>query len=141
MAELKTKENDASVAQFLNAVDHPKRREDAWRVLEMMKKVTREEPRMWGSSIVGFGSYHYRYASGQEGDWMLVGFSPRKTALTVYVMSGFDAYDDLLSQLGKYKTGKSCLYINKLEDVDLKILEKLIKQSVAYMRKANHIAE
>ena len=141
MAELKTKKNDASVERFLNAVDHPKRREDAWRVLEIMKKVTKEEPKMWGSSIVGFGSYHYRYASGQEGDWMLVGFSPRKTALSVYIMSGFDAYDELMTQLGKYKTGKSCLYINKLEDVDLKILEKLIKQSVAYMKKANHIAE
>jgi len=141
MAELKTKKNDASVERFLNAVDHPKRREDAWRVLEIMKKVTKEEPKMWGPSIVGFGSYHYRYASGQEGDWMLVGFSPRKTALSVYIMSGFDAYDELMSQLGKYKTGKSCLYINKLEDVDLKVLENLIKQSVAYMKKANHIAE
>ena len=115
MGEIKTKKNDASVEKFLDAVEHPKRREDGFTVLELMKKVTKEEPRMWGSSIIGFGSYHYRYASGQEGDWMLVGFSPRKASLSLYIMSGFEAYDDLLGQLGKFKTGKSCLYINKLE--------------------------
>ena len=140
MAELKTKKNDASVERFLSSVEHPKRREDGFAVLDLMKKITKEEPKMWGSSIVGFGSYHYRYASGQEGDWMLVGFSPRKASMSLYIMSGFDAYDDLLAKLGKFKTGKSCLYINKLEDVDLKVLEKLIRQSVAYMKKANHIA-
>ena len=137
MAELKTKKNDASVEKFLDSVEHPKRQEDAWKVLELMKTITKEEPKMWGSSIIGFGSYHYRYASGQEGDWMLVGFSPRKASLSLYIMSGFDAYDELMSKLGKHKTGKSCLYINKLEDVQEDILRELVKQSVAHMKKGN----
>jgi hypothetical protein len=90
---------------------------------------------MWGSSIIGFGSYHYCYASGREGDWMLTGFSPRKNALTLFIMSGFDAYDDLLAKLGKYKTGKSCLFVKKIEDVEPSVLEKLVKLSVEHMRK------
>lgn len=130
MAELKTKVNDQSVTAFLEANADEKRRSDCFTILEMMKKATGAEPKMWGDSIVGFGSYHYKYASGQEGDWPLTGFSPRKQALTLYLMSGFTDFEDLLSRLGKYKTGKGCLYIKKLADVDQTILQELIDQSV-----------
>ncbi|MDE2690364.1 MAG: DUF1801 domain-containing protein [Acidobacteriota bacterium] len=134
MAELKTKKNDASVEGFLTGVENERRREDSFVVLEMMKRITGEEPTMWGSSIVGFGSYHYRYASGREGDWPRIGFSPRKQSLTLYVMPGFSNYDDLLSRLGKHRTGKSCLYVNKLADVDMDVLEQLIRSSLDAMR-------
>ena len=133
--ELKTKVNDVSVEGFLNKVEDEKKRNDAFEVLKLMKEVTGEKPKMWGSSIVGFGTYRYKYASGQEGDWMITGFSPRKTSLTVYIMPGFDRYEELMSNLGKYKTGKSCLYINKLTDVDFDILKMLVKESVDYMNK------
>lgn len=135
MADLKTKKNRASVQQFLASVDNEKRRKDARVVLKLMREVTGEKPAMWGSSIVGFGSYHYRYESGREGDWMLTGFSPRKQALTLYIMGGFDRHDDLMSRLGKYKTGKSCLYVKSLEDIDLEVLRGLVAESVAYMRR------
>ena len=135
MAELKTQKTDASVVNFLNAVQHEGKREDSFAILELMCEVTREEPAMWGPSIVGFGSYTYKYASSREGEWMLVGFSPRKRNLTLYIMSGFDEYDALLARLGKYKTGTSCLYVNKLEDVHLPTLRKLIDQSVKLMKK------
>ncbi|MEQ9414568.1 MAG: DUF1801 domain-containing protein [Cyclobacteriaceae bacterium] len=135
MAELKTKKNNASVTAFLNKVKNKQRRVDCFEVLELMKAITREEPKMWGPSIVGFGSYHYVYASGREGDWMVTGFSPRAQSLTLYIMAGFDRYEELMQQLGKYKTGKSCLYISKLEDVDISILKKLIKASVQHMKK------
>jgi hypothetical protein len=102
-----------------------------------MQQATQAPPKMWGTSIVGFGEYHYTYASGREGDWFLAGFSPRKNNLTLYIMSGFDDYAALLSKLGKYKTGKACLYINKLQDVDLAILRSLIERSVAHMAKTN----
>ena len=134
MAELKTRKNNASVTAFLNAVDDKQKRADAKKVSAMMRAATGSRARMWGTSIVGFGSYHYKYASGREGDWMLVGFSPRKKDLTLYIMPGFKAFDSLMARLGKYKTGKSCLYINKLADVDEKVLEKLIAGSVKYMR-------
>ena len=134
MAEPKTKKNDASVEGFLAGVENERRREDSFVVLEMMKRITGEEPTMWGSSIVGFGSYHYRYASGREGDWPRIGFSPRKQSLTLYVMPGFSSYDDLLSRLGKHRTGKSCLYVNKLADVDMDVLEQLIRSSLDAMR-------
>jgi hypothetical protein len=100
-----------------------------------MKKITKEEPKMWGPSIIGFGSYHYKYASGREGDFFLTGFSPRKQSLTLYIISGFKRYDELMKKLGKHKTGSSCLYINKLEDVDMKVLKTLITESVKYMKK------
>ena len=135
MYELKTQVNDASITDFLSQIDNETRRSDAYQMLDIMKEVTGEEPKMWGKSIVGFGSYHYVYASGQEGDWMLTAFSPRQASLTVYIMPGFDDYAELMEQLGKYKTGKSCLYIKSLEDVDLKVLKKLIKQSVQDMKK------
>ncbi len=130
MSELKTQKNEASVEGFLNSVENEKRREDSFVVLDLMKEVTGEKPVMWGTSIVGFGSYHYKYASGREGDWFVVGFSPRKQSMTLYIVDGFGNYDLLLRDLGKYKTGKSCLYINKLEDVDQKVLRELVKQSV-----------
>ena len=134
MSELKTKQNDASVEAFLGAVDNDRRREDSFTVLELMKRITGLEPRMWGSAIVGFGTYRYRYASGRSGEWPRIGFSPRKQSLTVYVMPGFSSYDELLSRLGKHRTGKSCLYVNKLADVDLDVLEELIRSSLDAMR-------
>ncbi|MDX9760191.1 MAG: DUF1801 domain-containing protein [Bacteroidota bacterium] len=135
MAEIKTKVNDASVEAFLASVENAQRREDSFVVLELMKKITKEEPKMWGTSIVGFGTYHYKYASGQEGDWPVAGFSPRKQALTVYLMTGFERDEDLMAKLGKYKTGVSCLYIKKLEDVDMNVLAELIKRSLAPFKK------
>ena len=135
MAELKTKPNEQSVEAFLNSVEDEKKRQDCLTVLEIMRQITKAEPQMWGTSMVGFGSYHYKYESGREGDWFVAGFSPRKQNLTLYIMAGFSRYDELLSKLGKFKTGKSCLYINKIEDVDLPTLKELIKQSVAYASK------
>jgi len=132
MAELKTRPNDGSVGAFLSAVPDAKRRQDAQQILELMKEITGEEPRMWGASIVGFGSYHYRYASGREGDWFRTGFSPRKQNLTLYIMSGFHGYEDLLARLGKHKAGKGCLYLNRLEDVDRSVLRELIQKSLQH---------
>ncbi len=135
MATLKTRPSDASVEGFLDSVENEDRREDARRVLAIMRQVTQEPPKMWGSRLVGFGSYHYRYASDREGDWPLTGLSPGKRNLTVYVMPGFDDYGEMLSRLGKHRTGKSCLYVNRLRDVDLNVLEAIIRQSVADMRR------
>ena len=137
MSDLKTKRNDGNVMKFLESVENKQRRKDALAVLNLMKDVMDEEPEMWGDSIVGFGSYHYQYASGREGDWFLTGFSPRKQSLTVYITAGFDHYDELMSKLGKHKTGKSCLYINKLEDVDTDVLKQLVIESVDHMKKTN----
>jgi hypothetical protein len=137
VAELKTKQNDQSVEVFLNGIEGEKKRQDSFVILDLMKQVTGKEPKMWGDSIVGFGNYHYKYATGREGDMPLVGFSPRKQNLTLYIMSGFDEYNELLRKLGKYKTGKSCLYINKLEDVDLQTLRELVRLSVEDMLKTN----
>ncbi|MBP7676952.1 MAG: DUF1801 domain-containing protein [Thermoanaerobaculia bacterium] len=134
MAELKTKKTDASVEAFLDGVADPRRREDARVVLGLMKRITGEEPKMWGPSIVGFGSYTYSYASGQTGDWPIAGFSPRKQALTLYLMPGFEKDADLMKRLGKHKTGKSCLYLNRLADVDAGVLEELVRLSVERMR-------
>jgi len=133
MAELKTKLNKSSVEKFLNGVKDEQKRLDSFKIMNMMKKITKEEPKMWGPSIVGFGSYHYKYESGHEGDMCIAGFSPRKNALTVYIMPGFDKFENLMKKLGKYKTGRSCLYIKRLEDVDLNILEKIISGSYKYM--------
>ena len=133
MAELKTKVNNASVEKFLNAVKDEQKRWDSFKILDMMKKITKEEPKLWGPSIVGFGKYHYKYASGHEGDMCMAGFSPRKEALTIYILPGFEKNKSLMKKLGKYKTGKSCLYIKKLDDVDLNILEKIISGSYKYM--------
>lgn len=135
MAELKTRLNDASVADFLDSVDDEQRTSDCLELVEIMQEITGEPPKMWGSSIVGFGSYHYCYDSGREGDWPLVGFSPRKQALTLYIMSGFSRYGELMRKLGKHKTGKSCLYVKRLSDVDESVLRELITQSVEHVRK------
>ncbi|MEM6699472.1 MAG: DUF1801 domain-containing protein [Bacteroidota bacterium] len=134
MAEVKTKRNDGDVIAFLNSVENGKRRTDSLRMLEIMKELTGASPEMWGGSIIGFDSYHYVYASGKEGDWPIVGFSPRKQNLTLYIMTGFDRYEELMQKLGKYKTGKSCLYIKRLEDVEEEVLKELIRESVDYMR-------
>lgn len=135
MAELKTKQNEQSVEKFLQGIADKQTREDCFTILEIMKQITKSEPKMWGSSIVGFGTYHYKYESGREGDWFLTGFSPRKQNLTLYIMAGFARYDELMKKLGKYKTGKSCLYIKSLADVDLPTLKQLIQQSVKHMSK------
>ena len=135
MAELKTKLNDASVNKFLNSVTDKQKRENCFTLLELMKKITKTEPKMWGPSIVGFGTYHYKYESGREGDICLIGFSPRKQNLTLYIMSGFSKYAELMKKLGKHKTGKACLYINKLEDIDMKVLKELITESFNTLKK------
>jgi len=134
MTELKTKPNDQSVDEFLKKVENPKKRNDSFEILNLMREVTQEEPIMWGDTIVGFGSYHYKYASGREGDWFLIGFSPRKQNLTIYIMSGFDRYEEILKNLGKFKTGKSCLYINKLQEINISTLKELLSESIKYLK-------
>lgn len=131
--ELKTRLNDGDVLDFLNSIEHEKRREDGLRLLDIFSEVTQEDPKMWGKSIVGFGTYHYKYESGQEGDWMAVAFSPRKQNLSLYIMPGVERYNELLDKLGKHKIGKSCLYINKLEDVNEKVLREIIRHSYHLM--------
>ena len=135
MAENKTRATKASVTEFIKAIDDPVRRADVRKVATMMRKATGKRAKMWGSSIVGYGTYRYKYASGREGEFMMAGYSPRKQALTVYIMAGFSKYGSLMARLGKYKTGKSCLYIKRLSDIDEQILQRLINESVAYMRK------
>ena len=131
MAEIKTKKNDGDVDAFLNSVDNDRRRADAFQVKEMMTRISGEDPMMWGPSIVGYGPYMYTPASGgAEHEWFKIGFSPRKQALTLYIMDGSNSYDDLLNDLGPHSTGKSCLYIKNLEKVDLDVLEKLISKSL-----------
>ena len=132
MAGNKTVPTDADVEQFLNAIADERQRQDSLKLVELMKQVTGLEPRMWGSSIVGFGTYHYKYASGREGDMILAGFSPRKQALTLYNMGGFARLDELLGRLGKHTTGKGCLYIQRLDDIDLPTLTTLIEESFKY---------
>lgn len=133
MAENKTQPNDASVDEFLDTVENDRRRADARTVLELMRDVTGEEPRMWGSSMVGFGEYHYAYESGREGDWFLAGFAPRKSNLVLYIMSGFPRHAELMKKLGKHRTGSSCLYVNKLDDVDMDVLRELVRRSVEHV--------
>lgn len=137
MSENKTRPTDQDVIDFLNSVDNKTRRQDGFAVLEMMEEITGEEAVMWGSSIVGFGSYHYKYDSGREGDMPLIGFSPRKQSMTLYIMPGFDDYEDYLGELGKHKIGKSCLYVNKLADVDEDVLRRLIRRSYKHMKETN----
>ena len=134
MAELKTRPTGENVEGFLNSIAHEGRRADSWELVEMMRGATGAEPRMWGPSIIGFGSYHYRYASGREGDMPIVGFSPRKQNLTLYISSDFDQFDDLRQKLGKHSVSVSCLYINKLDDVDKDILREMIRLSVTHMK-------
>jgi hypothetical protein len=139
-AELKTKVNDASVTKFLDSVADEQKRKDCFEVLKLMQQVTKEEPKMWGSSIVGFGSYHYKGKSGREGDWMLIGFSPRKQNLTLYLTGGFEAHAALLKKLGKFTTSVGCLYIKTLDDVDRKVLKELLQASVKRMKQPDAVA-
>jgi hypothetical protein len=134
MAELKTKATTASVSDFLAKIGDEERRPDCLAVARIMEKATGDKPRMWGTSIVGFGEMRYKYASGRELDWFLTGFSPRKGDLTLYITPGFARYADLMKSLGRHKTGKSCLYLKRLADVDLTVLRTLIEDSVKYMR-------
>jgi hypothetical protein len=138
MADLKTIPTKASVDKFLKGITDEKKRNDCYELLKMMEKATKSRAKMWGSSIIGFGDYHYVYESGREGDWFITGFSPRKQNLTLYSIVGFKQFDDLMKQLGKHSTGKGCLYINKLEDVDKKVLQKLITRSVQMAKKKAH---
>ena len=135
MAELKTQKTKASVSAFLNAVGDERQRRDAKVVAAMMEAVTKEKPAMWGTSIVGFGSYRYTQRAGQQADWPMVGFSPRKGSLTLYIMPGFENYAELLGALGKHKTGVSCLYIKSLDDVHMPTLKKIVRESVKHMKK------
>jgi hypothetical protein len=134
MAELKTKKTDASVDDFIDALPEESRRADCRALVTLMQQVTKSPPVMWGPSIVGFGSIRYKYETGREGDWFLSGFSPRKQALTIYIMAGFDEQPDLMSKLGKFKTGKCCLYVKKLADIDQRILKKLVTTSVKQVK-------
>ncbi len=130
MAELKTIRTRASVDKFLQGIKDEKIRADCYKLKDMMEKSTKAKGKMWGTSIVGFGDYHYVYDSGRENDWFITGFSPRKQNLTLYMMGGFDLFPDLMEELGKYSRGKGCLYIKRLEDVDTKVLQKLLTKSV-----------
>jgi len=135
VAELKTKKSNASVSTFLKNVEDEQRRKDGLELLKIFKEVTKMRPKMWGSSIVGFGEYHYKSErSTQEGDWPLTGFSPRKRNLTVYIMPGFSNYQDLMSKLGKHKSSVSCIYFNKLSDIDVSVLKQIVRKSVSDMK-------
>lgn len=134
MAELKTKPNKISVEKFLKTIADEQTRADCETLVKLMKEATGAEPKMWGSSIVGFGQYHYKYESGREGDWFLTGFSPRKQNLTLYIMAGFAGYAELMEKLGKHTTGKSCLYVKRLSDLHMPTLKKLIRGSVKQMQ-------
>lgn len=137
MAEPKTKETNESVTKFLNSVEDETKRKDSFAILEMMEQATGLPAKMWGPAIIGFGSYHYKYESGHEGDACITGFSPRKAAITLYVINAADKMQELLKQLGKYKTGGGCLYIKKLTDVDTNVLKKIIKASYDYAKDKN----
>jgi hypothetical protein len=139
MAELKTKQTEADVNSFLDSVTDEKKRSDSYAIMEMMSEITGSKPKLWGDSIIGFGNYRYKYASGREGDWFLTGFAPRKQNISLYLMAGYigpenQDYERLLQELGKFKMGKGCVYINKLEDVDKDRLKELIRMSVNYLK-------
>lgn len=133
MADVKTKPTSASPTKFINAIEDEQKRKDCKLLMKMMKAATGKRPKMWGDSIVGYGSYHYKYKSGREGDWFLVGFSPRKREISLYIMDGFDAHKKLLKKLGKHKTSVCCLYVKRLGDVDVTVLEKIINASAKSM--------
>jgi hypothetical protein len=133
MPENKTKQTNVNVDKFLEGVDE-KKRSDSYAIIDMMKKITKEEPKMWGPTMIGFGSYHYKYESGREGDIFITGFSPRKPNLVLYIMSGFKSYTGLMKKLGKHKTGGGCLYVKKLEDIDMSALKELVKESVKFVK-------
>ena len=134
MAELKTKPTEASVKEFINQISDKERRDDCFAIAKLREEVTGAKPKMWGPSIVGFGTFHYKYTSGREGDWLVTGFSPRKQDLTLYIMMGFEQHRELMDQLGKHKTAKSCLYIKRLADIHVPTLKKLLKASLKQLR-------
>lgn len=134
MAENKTRPTAESVEEFLANVENERRRQDARELVQMMREETGAEPKLWGPNIVGFGEYRYKYDSGREGDWFLAGFSPRKSSLVLYINSGFSKHAELMKRLGKHRTGKSCLYVNTLADVDLDVLRQLVRHSVAHVK-------
>jgi len=138
MPENKTKPTEVSVADFIESVEDAQKREDSKAIVAMMQEITGMPPKMWGPSIIGFDQYHYKYASGHEGDFAIVGFSPRKQNISLYIIMGFDKHDALLSKLGKFKIAKSCLYIKKLADVDQQVLRELITETVKIMRETDH---
>ncbi|WP_423190140.1 DUF1801 domain-containing protein [Alkalibacterium sp. f15] len=133
MYELKTQPTDASVVAFVESVEHPKKREDTFRLLDIFSETTGMEPKMWGPSIIGYGVYHYKYDSGHEGDSMLVGFSPRKTRFSLYFATGDEKREELLKEFGKHKAGKACVYVNKLDDINTDVLKELIHQSIVFL--------
>ncbi|GEK91978.1 DUF1801 domain-containing protein [Alkalibacterium kapii] len=133
MYKLKTQPTDKSVVSFIEAIEHPGKREDAFKLLDVFTETTGMQPKMWGKSIIGYGAYHYKYQSGHEGDAILVGFSPRKARISLYFPTGFDKRDELLRIFGKHKTGRACVYVNKLADIDISVLKELIDQSIKYL--------
>jgi hypothetical protein len=135
MTDAKTKPSDKKVEEFLNKVEDPTIKDDSFKILKLMQEVTQEEPIIWGGRIVGFGKHHYKYSSGIEGDSFLTGFTPQNQKLTLYIMPGFDNYDELLNKLGTFKKGKSCLYIDNLKDINMDILKEIITKSVKHVRK------
>lgn len=134
-ANLKTKLNDASVVKFLSAVENEQQRKDSFEILGLMQDATGDQPKMWGDSIIGFGTYHFKYASGREGDWMRIGLSPRKGKISLYLMCEVEYQKEILDRIGKYKTGKSCFYINKMSDINKDVLKELIQSAINKMEK------
>jgi hypothetical protein len=139
MADVKTKMNNASVERFIKSVKDEQKQKDSFVIVELMKKAVSDDPKMWGSSIIGFGQIHYIYASGREGDWPMLGFSPRKQSMTLYFCTGFKPFEPHLKKLGKFKTGKGCLYFNKLDDVDISVLRTILKETVKESKKKKMI--
>lgn len=137
MAELKTKPTDVAVSDYIEGIENENRKSDCKEISAMMSEITGDEGKMWGASIAGYGSYKYKYASGHEGEWMLTGFSSRKQSLSIYIMSGFKKHNELVKKLGKFKTGKSCLYVNRLDDIDREVLRELITESVHHLANGN----
>lgn len=135
MAELKTKKNNQDVFGYIDSITPETKKEDCLTLIDIMSEVTGELPKMWGDSIIGFGDYKYTYASGRSGEWMTIGFAPRKSNITIYIMSGFVQFEELMAQLGKYKTGKSCLYIKSLKDIDRALLIQLFKESIEKVKR------
>ena len=134
MADNKTLPNNASVKDFITKVEHKRRKQDAETLLDFMNEITGLQPVMWGDSIIGYGKYHYQYKSGHQGDYFLTGFSPRKTAMTIYIMPGFNKHEKQLKKLGKYKNSVSCLYITNLDNIDMNVLREIIEDSIKHMK-------
>lgn len=141
MSQNKTVPNKLNVQDYLNAIENPKRKKDCWAIHDLMKTISGKEPRMWGTSMVGFGTYHYKYESGREGNMFTTGFSNRKQAITLYIMGGFKRHEELLAKVGPHKTGKSCFYIKRLSDMDIDVLSILISESIKAVEKKYTITD